>query len=146
MIEIKGDLWADHGERVVRCITTNGATRKDGSAIMGRGCALEASQRCRGLQQKLGRHLKVKGNIMAVFMSDYGIVTFPVKRHWAEEADPKLIATSAKHLKSLAGMFPGHTFLLPRPGCGNGRLDWFDVKPLLKDLPDNVWVISREGE
>lgn len=33
--------------------------------------------------------------------------------------------------------------VLPRPGCGNGRLTWEQVKPVIKFLPDNVWVISR---
>lgn len=32
--------------------------------------------------------------------------------------------------------------VLPRPGCGNGRLVWADVKPVLAGLPDEVLIIT----
>jgi hypothetical protein len=59
-----------------------------------------------------------------------------------EEADLVLIAASARQLRGLAEDRPEETFVLPRPGCGNGRLDWTVVRPLLLSLPDNVAVIT----
>ncbi len=43
MIEIFGDLFAYHkrpGHKI--CITTNGFIKKDGTGVMGAGCAREA--------------------------------------------------------------------------------------------------------
>jgi len=35
------------------------------------------------------------------------------------------------------------TVVLPRPGCGNGQLDWSDVHPVIAPiLPDSVHVIT----
>ena len=40
MNEVNGNLWDSNADIIV--ITTNGAVRKDGAAIMGRGVALQA--------------------------------------------------------------------------------------------------------
>ena len=64
MKEVYGDMWelAYDGYDVV-CITTNGAVKKDGSAVMGRGCARQAMQMFRGIDIVLGRAIKAGGNI-----------------------------------------------------------------------------------
>lgn len=46
----------------VLCITTNGTLRKNGAAVMGKGCALEAKKRWPGIDDILGRLLLEKGN------------------------------------------------------------------------------------
>lgn len=144
MKEIVGNLWdvkfstPDH----VRLITTNGFVKKDGSAVMGRGCAREAVYRYGNLQlpKRLGQHLMLNGNVMCWLTT--GLVTFPVKHNWYEPADPELIKTSANWLDREARNLGQKWFVLPRPGCGNGQLKWEDVRPLLQFLPDNVLVID----
>lgn len=151
MKEIKGDLWEFYGkEGFAVLITTNGFVRKDGKAVMGRGCAREAIDKVGAdFPEVLGKAIKDHGNIL---LRPYGsddaysecqVLTFPVKHNWWEMADPKLIRKSALALKKLARKSPDYVFVLPRPGCGNGQLRWGNVKPLIADLPDNVLVIHK---
>lgn len=85
--------------------------------------------------------LNLNDNVPAIFES-LKLFTFPVKHVWYEEADPELIRISVGYLKLFALDRPNEVFLLPRPGCGNGKLQWSDVRPLLLDLPDNVQVVT----
>lgn len=147
MKEIRGDLW-DYYEKIdhVICITTNGFLKKNGDAVMGRGCAYEATQYIPGITRILGRHIRANGNtagILRVTADEWAIIAFPVKHVWWEPADPELIKVSVAWLVNEAEANPSITYVLPKPGCGNGRLTWITVKPLCMPLPDNVWVISK---
>ena len=141
MREITGNLWDHNNADSIICITTNGFVKKNGEAVLGRGCAYEATQRIPGIAKRLGEWIITNGNVPCWLTT--GLVTFPVKRVWWEKADLKLIEESAAWLRAVATeTLPGHKFILPRPGCGNGQLAWADVKPLLLSLPDNVFVID----
>jgi hypothetical protein len=146
MKEVHGDLW-DYNmlPGYVVCITTNGTIKKNGKGVMGRGCAKEAADRHRWIPKVLGAHLKQNGNIL-LWLPMVNILTFPVKHNWWEQADLQLIKDSAIRLRLTAeeNRFI-YKYILPRPGCGNGKLDWPTVKRVLEeaDLPDNVWIISR---
>lgn len=135
MIEVTGNLWDYPAD--VRIITTNGTIKKDGSCVMGRGCAKEAADRYPDFPKLLGKAIKQGGNNPHVIE---GIITFPVKHQWFEHADLTLIRTSVLQLKRMID--PSKTYVMPRPGCGNGKREWSEVKSLLKDLPDNVYVIT----
>ena len=70
------------------------------------------------------------------------ILSFPVKTEWWEKANLDVIEGSAKQLSKLA---PKEDVYLPRVGCGNGKLDWKDVKPVLERcLDDRFTVVSLE--
>lgn len=140
MREITGNLWDHNNVNSVICITTNGFVKKNGEAVMGRGCAYEATQRIPCIAGRLGIHLRMNGNVPVWLTS--GLVTFPVKHNWYEDADPELIRKSAAWLRGEALNLGQKWFVLPRPGCGNGKLKWEDVRPLLVTLPDNVLVID----
>lgn len=150
MNEITGDLW-DYYDRegYFIIITTNGTLRKDGSAVMGRGCAAEAKQKLPDMARLLGEDIRRHGNILLQpyrrdsKCPEFRVLTFPVKHNWWEKADMELIKESARQLSEFIEGLPKFKFVLPRPGCGNGRLDWEIVKPLLKELPGRVLVISR---
>jgi hypothetical protein len=139
--EVRGDLWVYPAEW--RIITTNGTIRKDGCCVMGRGCAFEATQRFPMLAKELGQRIKRGGNVVHSF-PQYGLLTFPVKHHWHDAADLDLIRQSTEDLKRY--LSPHLRYSMPRAGCGNGRLCWADVKPILATLPDNVRVISFPNE
>ena len=145
MIEIKGNLW-DYINSAIICITTNGYVKKNGECVMGKGCALECKQRFPDIPFKLGNLIKTYGN--KVFYLDNHIVSFPVKHNWFEKADLILIEKSCKELVELINLNENvKKVILPRPGVGNGKLSYSDVKPILeKYLDDRFYIISKEDE
>lgn len=78
------------------------------------------------------------------------IVNFPTKRHWRGKSTLEDIKTGllalieeikARHIKSIA---------VPPLGCGNGGLDWEEVRPLMEhafqQLPSvEVFIYKPEG-
>ncbi len=147
MLEKKGDLWKFIDG--IPAITTNGYIKKNGQAVMGRGCAKEAADRFSGLPEFLGFNLIQYGNhgFYLHQFGEKGIITYPVKHDWFERADIALIVRSAKELVEMTIPYfeIKEKIYLPRPGCGNGALKWEDVKPQIqKILTDQVIVISKE--
>lgn len=137
MIEVTGNLWeypADY-----RIITTNGTVKKNGQAVLGAGVAQQAVKRYPNLPQELGYSISRVGNIVHTF-EQYKLFTFPVKHEWWQEANLELIKLSTHRLSKL--ILDEFRYLLPRPGCGNGKLNWIDVKPIVESLPNNVFVIN----
>jgi hypothetical protein len=141
MREIHGDLWEYRGTAII-AITTNGQISHKGEAVFGQGCARQARERFPDLAQRLGARLAAQGNHVA-YLGD-GIVSFPVEHTPFETPDPRLIARSARELKSLADHMGWESIVVPRPGCGGGCLAWKDVKPLLERyLDDRFTIITR---
>lgn len=136
------NIWTvrDNPKAVIG-ITTNGTVKSNGALVMGRGVAQQARDLYEGLDLRLGRLVGTEGN--RVFLLSYPrFFTFPVKHHWKDKADLALIERSAEQLFDLASSYRTLTFYLPRPGCGNGRLRYEQVRPLLIGLPDNVVVVN----
>lgn len=144
MKELYGSIWVhllvpNH----FVCLTTNGTVKKNGEAVMGRGNAKQATLCIPNVKSLLGESIRKNGNVPCFLEVLHGtkLVIFPVKHNWWEEADRKLILKSCGWLLAEAERNPSNTYHLPRPGCGNGKLDWQrDVKRLVSDLPDNVIV------
>ncbi len=147
MIEVKGNLWdfpADY-----KVITTNGAVKYDGACVMGRGCAREAKDKYPGIEYTLGSLIRDWGNHVHL-LGHRKILSFPVKHHWKQKADLELIERSAVELKAFVlGMESVHPaeeqlkIVMPRPGCGNGGLEWEEVKPVIENwLDDRFYVIT----
>lgn len=126
----------------ILCVTTNGTLRKDGACVMGRGIAKTIKELYPNVPYVLGKLIKQNGNITQHIITtkhNVDLVAFPVKHNWYETADIELIKRSCIQLIKYAD---GKTVLLPRPGCGNGKLDWQQVKPIIeKILPDNIYIV-----
>jgi hypothetical protein len=138
MLEECGDLWKLTAD--FRCITTNGALRRNGNAIMGKGIALAARERCHDIEAILGYLINRYGN--HVFHLGYNLISFPTKYHWRQDSDIQLIKRSATELVTLLKDNPARRILLTRPGCGNGNLQWSEVKIAIQDiLADNKFII-----
>jgi len=72
------------------------------------------------------------------------IYSFPVKHKWFYKADLKLIKRSCKELVKLVDRDEYKKVVLPRVGCGNGKLEWIDVKPILKKYFDDRFYVIRK--
>lgn len=165
----KIDLFSFIGTADAICITTNCYVKKDGTAVMGRGVALEAAQRWPELPGILGDKLRTSGGSVYELMivNNTAILAFPVKLKGAYKpsteqilphmrkyfegkdfvpgyalyADINLIKRSAFQLRYLADMKGWKTIALPMPGCGNGGLKWEDVKPVVEEFFDDRFII-----
>ena len=144
---IEGNIWDCDADAIV--ITTNGIVKGNGSLVMGRGLALQATQMIPGIDYQLGQLVSTSGNHVYEITSYVAtIFSFPTKHNWRSPSDPLLIARSAKELKDLVDS-PDHAHLkkivMPRVGCGLGQLSWpMVVEPLLQriGLDDRFHIIT----
>jgi len=151
--EVVGNLWDYHKQGHWIVITTNGTIKANGEAVMGRGIALQAKRRFSWISSELGRALKGVGNTVYL-AGTCRIICFPVKHNWWEAGDLSLIEESCKQLVYQRGtvlprlMDSGwwKPIYMVRPGCGNGQLDWEDVKSILERyLDDRFVIVERQG-
>jgi hypothetical protein len=146
MKEAKGDMFAEYlSPEVVYVITTNGYVKNNGEAVMGRGVAKVAAQLRKNTPSILGDLLLAHGNIPFVLPGNF--VTLPVKHKWSEKADLELIEQSLIKFRNLYYTYGwrDRQIYVPRPGCGNGQLQWEEVRPLMERFTrdsDNVTVWS----
>ena len=147
MKEIQGNIWDYHDKGYWIVITTNGTVRKDGACVMGRGVALEAKQRFPKFPFELGKRIREDGNIPHHFYN-YSLISLPVKHSWYERADLVLIESSVKSLVKVCSNFLSarerEVVCMVRPGCGNGGLDWKDVKPILEHWLDDKFIVVQK--
>lgn len=141
MIEyIEGDIFESPAQVIVNTVNTVG--------VMGKGLALSFKQRYPQMFEKYKiaceKHQLTIGKLMLFYEADHWLLMFPTKENWRnpskleyiEKGLMKFVQTYAeKSITSIA---------FPRLGCGNGELNWSDVKPImekyLKNLPIDVYI------
>lgn len=145
--EVQGDFWELYDKRSFDqafVIPTNGSRNASGNAVMGRGLALDARRRYPQLPYELGKRLSKENRVY--HFPDWQLFTFPVKHTWFENADLHLIGRSCQqlNLQLLLGNFKD--VYIPRVGCGNGKLKWEHVKPVLDKYLDERYIIVWNGK
>lgn len=141
MIIIKGNIWDYHrygqadkpfNDACAVVVTTNGMIRNDGKAVMGAGIALQAAQRFLELPLLLADALRKYGN-QTFYYPNRNLFTFPTKYDWKMPSDLSLIEKSAIQLAEMLtrGPYSHLRVILPKPGCGHGKLSWAQVEPIL---------------
>jgi O-acetyl-ADP-ribose deacetylase (regulator of RNase III) len=135
----QGDLLKQSSEAIVNTVNCVG--------VMGKGIALQFKQRwpqnfkayaaaCEDGKVQPGR----------MFIYDLGewekprfIINFPTKEHWREDSKIEYIQEGLRDLLAEVERLGIKSISLPPLGCGNGGLDWRDVKRLVinafKDHP-----------
>jgi len=153
---IQEDLWTPIPYPGMVVVTTNGSLRHNGSVVMGRGAAYQATQRMPGIDRECGYAIAnsplsvhyngtyVYGFLVVHNPTGLGVKTgfgiFQVKYAWSDLADPGLIALSMHMLRLYATAHPAVQIRMNYPGIGNGGLHSSQVEPFLAWLPDNVTV------
>lgn len=150
MREVDGDIWALHAKGKPVVVTTNGITKANGHAVMGRGVALAAARKFPELPAWLGRELTLHGNHVYYF-PQFRLFTFPTKYHWRDPSDMQLIARSCDELRTVVDRWSlvradadMEEIFLVRPGCASGGLNWDDVKPVIAPLLDDRFVVVHK--
>jgi O-acetyl-ADP-ribose deacetylase (regulator of RNase III) len=145
-----GDLLQQDVDAIVNTVNTVG--------VMGKGIALQFKQKwpenfrayeraCKRDEVQLGK----------MFIYDAGgllkpryIINFPTKRHWREKSRLEDIEMGLKDLVLRVKSLGIRSIALPPLGCGNGGLNWDDVRPrierALAGLPNvDVKLFSPTG-
>ncbi len=73
------------------------------------------------------------------------IINFPTKRHWRERSRLEYIQIGLDDLKHQIRHLGIQSIALPPLGCGNGGLDWNEVRPLIEaasnELPEVKFIV-----
>lgn len=140
MIVKTGNIWIYHFRKYPVCIPTNGSINKSGDLVMGRGLAYQARKKYQDLSRILAGLVKMNGNVVQ-YIPEYNIISFPVKHSWNQIADIKLIEQSTIQLMELKEKNNIETIILPKVGCGNGKLQFNEVKKVLEKYLDDNYII-----
>jgi O-acetyl-ADP-ribose deacetylase (regulator of RNase III) len=141
MLEFKqGNLLEEDAEALVNAVNCVG--------VMGKGIALQFKQAfpenfqqykkaCNAKEVQPGRMFTVPTG--KLFNPKY-IINFPTKRHWRDKSKIEDIQTGIKALVAEVQQLGITSIAIPALGCGNGGLDWLEVKPLIEsafaELPE----------
>ncbi len=126
-----GDLLKENVEAIVNTVNCVG--------VMGKGIALQFKQRWpRNFQayEAACKRKEVKPGKMFIYdMGEWAkpryIINFPTKTHWRGDSKIEYIESGLRNLVSEVGRLKIKSIALPPLGCGNGGLDWDDVKRLI---------------
>jgi O-acetyl-ADP-ribose deacetylase (regulator of RNase III) len=150
MIEIgKGNLLKASAQALVNTVNTKGVMGK-GIALQFRDAFGEMYQRyledCKSGRVQLGRmHVYDRGALV-----DDGpryIINFPTKGHWKSRSRLSDIEAGLADLLRVVRELGIKSIAVPPLGCGNGGLDWADVKPKIEAAfasEPNVQVLLYE--
>ena len=151
MIDFKqGNLLEEDVQALVNTVNCVG--------VMGKGIALQFKQAfpenfrqyakaCRAGEVQPGRMFIVSTNNL--FNPRY-IINFPTKRHWRNKSKIEDIEAGLQDLILQVKQLEIKSIAIPPLGCGNGGLDWEQVKPAIAKafatLPDvKVVVFTPQG-
>ena len=152
MIEIaKGNLLEASVDALVNTVNTQG--------IMGKGIALQFKQAfpemfrdyekaCKAGEVRLGKmHVYDLGGLTG---GPRWIVNFPTKGHWRERSRLADIETGLRDLIATVQRLGIRSIAVPPLGCGNGGLNWADVRPRIEaafaELPDVKVQLFAPGD
>ena len=152
MIETKGNLFDDTNLNCIVC-TINQIVKNNGELVMGAGIAKEFRDRYPFLAESFGKRTKFKesgillANDIVFRQKESGVVIdyvcicgLPTKYDWRDKSDIDLIVKSCRELLMVANAFGWEKIGMTRPGCGNGGLNWDNVKNKISFLDDRFII------
>ncbi len=153
-IEYKnGDMFNEPTEAIVNTVNCVG--------VMGKGVALEFKRRWPDnfkAYKRLCDDKKLSPGQMFVFDNndflDAGkhryLINFPTKQHWRSRSKIEYVQDGLVDFIKQVHELGIKSVAVPPLGCGNGGLDWADVRPLIEEavakLPEVHFVIFGPAE
>jgi O-acetyl-ADP-ribose deacetylase (regulator of RNase III) len=146
----KGTLLDAKAEAVVNTVNTVG--------VMGKGIALMFKERFpKNYQEYLVASKSGAVQIGKMFVSAtdelFGpkwVINFPTKKHWRNPSKIEWVREGLEALKEVIREKRITSIAIPPLGCGNGGLNWSNVRPLiqeyLNDLTDVEIIIYEPTE
>lgn len=148
-----GDLFSEPIQALVNTVNCVG--------VMGKGVALEFKKRwpdnfkeyrkrCDAKELAPGQMVIFDTKELFTSEGPRYLVNFPTKNHWRAKSKFSYIEDGLDALREEIKAYGIKSIAIPPLGCGNGGLDWADVKPLiiskLSDLEDiEIVVFTPKG-
>ncbi|MGE3872725.1 MAG: macro domain-containing protein [Parvibaculaceae bacterium] len=135
----EGNLLDAKAEALVNTVNTVG--------VMGKGIALmfkEAfPENFRAYVDACKKGKVQIGQVFATERRDWiggprWIVNFPTKKDWRHPSKLEWIEEGLKDLRRFIVEYEIRSIALPPLGSGNGKLNWFDVRPLIEEVLDSL--------
>jgi O-acetyl-ADP-ribose deacetylase (regulator of RNase III) len=129
----RGDLLSAPVEAVVNTVNTR--------SVMGKGIALQVKQRWpevdRAYRTASKRGEVTLGSMHIVERGGLGngprfVINFPTKGHWRSRSKLSDIEAGLAALHAMVEQLGLRSIAIPPLGCGNGGLEWSDVRPLIE--------------
>lgn len=141
---LEGDIFTSPAQVIVNTVNIIG--------VMGKGIALSFKQAYPEMFQAYKKACESKtfkmGNLMLWREIDHWVLLFPTKENWRNPSKLEYIEQGLKKFADNYMKMGINSIAFPRLGCGNGGLNWQDVKPLmemyLKPLPIDIYIYVRE--
>lgn len=146
MIEyVEGNIFDSPAQVIVNTVNTVG--------VMGKGIALEFKNRYPQMFEKYKiaceKRLLTIGKLMLISAPDHMLLLFPTKENWRFPSKLSYIEQGLKRFCDNYAQRGITSIAFPKLGCGNGDLDWNDVRPLmekyLKNLPIDIYIYLDKG-
>lgn len=142
---LQGDILNTPAITIVNTVNTVG--------VMGKGIALSLKNRYSGMYEDYLEACKSKrfhvGQLMYYKAVDHEILLFPTKAHWRYPSRIKWIEDGLKEFCDKYKSFGIDSIAFPMLGCGNGGLDWHDVRPVMEQylhsLPLRIFIYTGSG-
>lgn len=134
---IQGNLLADADQvdAMVNTVNTVG--------VMGAGIALMFKKRypknfeaykkaCKEGKVRIGKMFVTENNGDLVDSGPKFIINFPTKKDWRKGTEIQWVEEGLEDLVHTIKEKGIRSIAIPQLGCGNGGLDWYDVKPRIE--------------
>jgi O-acetyl-ADP-ribose deacetylase (regulator of RNase III) len=134
----RGDLLAQKVDAIVNTVNCVG--------VMGKGIALQFKRKWppnfRAYEAACRKKIVVPGRM---FVFDAGgllkpryIINFPTKVHWRGKSHIDIIRSGLEDLVRQIKELNIRSIAIPPLGCGNGGLDWSEVRPVIEEALSTI--------
>ena len=125
---LSGNLFNSKAQTLVNTVNCVG--------VMGKGIALAFKERFPAMFADYRRRCEneeLQPGILTIYKdASPWVINFPTKRHWRGNSQIKDIEAGLATLVKVSGEWGLQSLAMPALGCGNGGLDWTEVRLLIE--------------